>query len=168
MLTIDSTIEINAPIDQVWKKLAKLDDVQHWAGNVETSRYATDQTEGVGAKRVCEVKGLGTLEETFTDWKDGETLTYAVEGMPRVVKHVQNTWRLEQITPERTRVFSQIQLQTRYGAAGALFASLMMKPQLTGFMKTALDEFRSFVESPSAQPDPSLRPVDAQAHVHVA
>lgn len=164
MLTIDSEIEINAPADLVWKKLAKLDDVQHWAESVRTARYATDQTEGVGAKRVCEVDGLGTLNETITEWEAGKSLTYTAEGMPRVVKHVQNTWHLQEITPERTRVVSQIQLNTRYGAAGAFFARVMMKPQLEGFMKTALGEFRDFVEEARTQSDPSLRPV----HAHVA
>ena len=168
MLTIDSTIEIDAPVHHVWKKLAKLDDVQYWAASVESARYATDQTEGVGAQRVCQVKGLGTLEETITDWADGQTLTYAVKGMPRIVKHVQNTWRLEEITPERTRVFSQIPLQTRYGAAGALFARVMMKPQLSGFMETALEDFRSFVEGSQTQPNPSVRNIEAPAQAHVA
>ncbi len=79
MLTIDSNIEIDAPIDLVWKKLAKLDDVQHWVTSVKSARYATEQTEGVGAERVCDVDGLGMLQETITDWRDGETLTYAVE-----------------------------------------------------------------------------------------
>lgn len=87
---------------------------------------------------------------------------FVLEGMPRIVRHVQNTWRLEQITPERTRVFSQIQLRTRYGAAGALFARVVMKPRLTGFMKTALEDFRSFVEDSDAArseppPGPSSR-----------
>lgn len=41
----------------------------------------------------------------------------------------------------------------------------MMKPLLTGFMKTALEDFRSFVEDSDAQPDPNLRPVQAHAHV---
>ena len=164
MLTIDSEIEINAPVDLVWKKLAKLDDVQHWVESIRTARYATDQTEGVGAQRVCEVDGLGTLNETFTEWNDGKSLAYTVEGMPRVVKHVQNKWQLEEITPERTRVVSQIQLETRYGAAGAFFARVMMKPQLGGFMKKALGEFRDFVEEGRTQPDPSVRPV----HAHVA
>jgi hypothetical protein len=165
MLTIDSNTEIDAPIDLVWKKLAKLDDVQHWVTSVKSARYATEQTEGVGAERVCDVDGLGTLQETITDWRDGETLTYAVEGMPRIVKHVENQWRLEAITPERTRVVSQIRLEARYGAAGALFVRLMMKPQLGGFMTTALREFRRFVEESGTESDARGRAVQAHAQV---
>ena len=164
MLTIDSTIEIDAPAELVWRKLAKLDDVPLWVKSVQTAHYGTDQTEGVGAQRVCEVEGLGTLQETITEWEDQQTLTYAVQGMPRLVEHAQNTWNLEQITPERTRVHSRIQLETRYGPFGALFARLMMKPQLAAFMKDALGELRDFVENARTDPEPSLEPV----HAHIA
>ena len=44
MLTIDSTIEIDAPVNLVWKKLAKLEDVHHWVESVKTAHIATRST----------------------------------------------------------------------------------------------------------------------------
>ena len=86
-MQITRTIDINAPVNDVWKALAKLDDVQNFVDSVTKSYYNSEQKEGVGAARTCEVKGFGTLVEEIVDWKDGETLTYRVEGMPSIVKH---------------------------------------------------------------------------------
>lgn len=162
MLQINTTIEIDAPADEVWQKLAKLDDVQHWVESVRKSYYSSEQTEGVGAERICEVDGFGTLREKITDWHDGESLTYAVEGMPSIVRQGGSTWRVEAITPEKTRVSVTSQIETRYGVFGALFANLMMKPQIARLLQNGLQSFKDFVEHSEPVTDSSPRSLHAK------
>lgn len=164
MLHIETTIDIDAPVDEVWRRLAKLDDVQNWVRSVKKSYYSSDQTEGIGAERTCEVQGFGTLREKIVEWRDGESLAYTAEGMPSVVKRAQNTWRLEPIDARRTRVRSRIDLETRYGVFGTLMGRLMMRPQMTRLMKEATASFKDFVE----QSTPATEVAPSPARVHLA
>ena len=159
MLLIETTIDIDAPADEVWRKLAKLDDVQSWVRSVKKSYYSSDQTEGVGAERTCEVQGFGTLREKIVQWRDGESFAYTAEGMPSVVKHAQNTWRIEPISERQTRVRSRIQMETRYGIIGAMMGKLMMKPQISRLMKEATASFKDFVERPTSAAEISAEAV---------
>lgn len=163
-IEIKTDIDVDAPVDHVWRKLAKLDDVTLWADSVKTARYASDQTEGVGAGRVCEVDGIGTLYEDIIEWREGEALTYTAEGMPFPVKRAQNTWVLEAITPEHTRVYSRIQIETRGGFIGSIMGKTMLRPQFTKFMRSALQSFKEFAEDGVTRAAPSPEPL----HAHVA
>ena len=164
MLEIKNQIDIDAPTDQVWQALAKLDSVQDWVQSVTKSYYATGQTEGVGAARVCEVQGFGTLNEEVIEWDDGKTLTYAVEGMPKIVKHIQNTWRLEPLGDGRTRASTHVKLETRYGAFGAFMGQFMMRPRMNRLMKSGMASFKAHVEQNATAPKPAPQPL----HAHVA
>ena len=126
MLHVNATIEIDAPSNEVWRRLAKLDDVQNFVESVTKSYYSSEQTEGVGAERTCEVRGFGTLQERITQWDDGDSLTYAVEGMPKVVRSARSHWSLQAITPEKTRVVVQSTMETNYGIFGSLMAKYVM------------------------------------------
>lgn len=146
MLEITKTIDIDAPVNDLWRKLAKLDDVQDFVENVTKSYYSSEQKEGVGAERTCEVRGFGTLIEQVIEWKDGETLTYAIEGMPKIVKHAQSTWRLQPKNHVQTTVTVTSSIDTRYGVLGKLMGNLAMKPQLTRVIGGALTSFKQLVE----------------------
>ncbi len=163
MLQITRTIDINAPVSDVWKALAKLDDVQNFVDSVTKSYYSSEQKEGVGAQRTCEVKGFGTLVEEIVEWKDGETLTYTVEGMPSIVKHAQSTWRLERTNHFKTTVSVTSSMETRYGVFGALVEKFGMKPRITRLLQDALAQFKEHVEQDVGQADTTAQP--PQAHV---
>jgi carbon monoxide dehydrogenase subunit G len=163
MLQINATIEINAPADLVWKRLAKLDDVQHFVESVQKSYYSSEQTEGIGAERTCEVKGFGTLQEKITQWDDGDSLTYAVEGMPKVVRSARSHWSLNAITPNKTRVTVESTMETNYGVFGSLMAKYMMRPQVTRLLEKGLASFKDYVEDSRTVADVRQEPL--QAHV---
>lgn len=163
MLQINTSIEIDAPANDVWRKLAKLDDVQHWVESVEKSYYSSEQTEGVGAERTCEVRGFGTLQEKIVQWEDGQSLTYAVEGMPSIVRGAQSAWQVQAITPLKTRVSIQSSVETNYGVFGALMAKTMMRPRMTRLLEGGLRSFKDFVEH--SQDAPKVRAQPLQAHV---
>lgn len=162
MLEINASIEIDASASAVWRKLAKLDDVQHYVENVKKSYYSSELTEGVGAERICEVQGFGTLREKITQWQDGKSFTYAVEGMPSIIRRGRSTWRVEAITPEKARVSISSRLETRYGFVGTLIGRLMMRPQITRLLEEALLSFKDFVEQSAPSEGKAPRPLHAQ------
>ena len=41
------------------------------------------------------MRGFGTLQEKIVQWEDGQSLTYAVVGMPRIVRSAQSAWQVK-------------------------------------------------------------------------
>jgi carbon monoxide dehydrogenase subunit G len=162
MLQINATTEIDAPANEVWRKIAKLDEVQHYVESVTKSYYSSEQTEGVGAERTCEVQGFGTLQEKIVQWDEGESLTYTVDGMPRVIRSAQSHWAVEAITPFKTRISVQSTIETRYGVLGAAMAKYLMKPRMTRLLEGALASFRDFVEHSTETPRTQGQPLQAR------
>ena len=77
--------------EDVWAALADFGGISRWAPNVDHSCLATEQREGVGMVRRVQV-GRNALLERVIEWDSGERLTYAIEGLPPVVRSVTNTW----------------------------------------------------------------------------
>ena len=61
----------------MWRTLANFDDVSTWSHAVTKADFSSAKERGVGAERVCEVSGLGTLIEQVVHWTEGETLALA-------------------------------------------------------------------------------------------
>ncbi len=80
--------------DVVWAALADFGGISRWAPNVDHSCLTTEQRDGIGAVRRVQV-GRNALLERVVEWDPGHQLSYAIEGMPAVVRSVTNTWRLE-------------------------------------------------------------------------
>ncbi|MDH3606569.1 MAG: SRPBCC family protein [Acidimicrobiia bacterium] len=73
-LTIGRTID--APVDAVWTELAhNFADIHVWNPGVAASRSTSDQVEGEGITRHCDLKPFGAVEERVTGWHPGERLT---------------------------------------------------------------------------------------------
>lgn len=67
----DST-EINSSKEDVWKIISDLSGIKNYHPLVNISYYLSNQTEGIGAERICEFKNGGVLREQSVEWKEGE------------------------------------------------------------------------------------------------
>jgi hypothetical protein len=98
MTSISRTGEIAASPDAVWNVLADFGAIVTWAPNVDHSCLLTDQEADVGAARRIQA-GRTTLVETVTEWTPPAVdrpgvLTYRLDGLPKVVRSVTNSWLL--------------------------------------------------------------------------
>jgi hypothetical protein len=84
---------IQAPLAEVWAVLADFESISAWADFVDHASLMTEQTEGVGMRRRIQMDRT-TVVETVTAWEPGVTFSYAITGLPPVIKSVTNTWRL--------------------------------------------------------------------------
>ena len=94
MSSVERSTTIDASPDDVWAILADFGEIGLWAPNCDHSCLLSEQTSGVGTVRRVQV-GRTTLIETVTTWEPGSTLSYAITGLPPVIRSVANTWRLE-------------------------------------------------------------------------
>ena len=97
MSTVDRSLMIDRPIGEVWDRLTDFGAIASWADNVDHScllrRSADSPPSGVGAARRVQL-GRRALIETVTVWDAPHRLAYDIEGLPPVVRHLQNEWLL--------------------------------------------------------------------------
>lgn len=81
-LTVVESVEVNAPVAEVWKLLRRFDGLSDWHPAVEsTTMYGTP--EQVGAVRTLHLKGGGEIQERLTYLNDqNTTLTYEILRSP--------------------------------------------------------------------------------------
>lgn len=87
-------MRIEAAESQVWAALGDFGGIAQWAPNVDHSCLTTQQSTGVDAVRRVQV-GRNALLERVIDWQEPQRLSYAIEGLPPVVRSAVNTWALE-------------------------------------------------------------------------
>ena len=117
MLTIENSACIAASIEQVWGALADLEKVSVWAGPILHAR-CEGSAEGVGALRVCQLKGNVEIRERWTRWVPGASFTYVGEGMP-MVECATNTWSVREENG-KVRVTSVAEITFKWGLLGRL------------------------------------------------
>lgn len=93
MATIVREAAVAGTPDDVWAVLADFGGISRWASFVDHSCLLSDGTEGIGMRRRIQT-GRRTVVETVTEWKPGERLTYAIGGLPPVLRSVTNLWQL--------------------------------------------------------------------------
>jgi carbon monoxide dehydrogenase subunit G len=98
MTSVSRTGSILATPEIVWNVLADFAAIVVWAPNVDHSCLSTEQPSGVGTARRIQ-SGRTTLVETVTEWApptgdEPGVLSYRLDGLPKVVRSVTNSWRL--------------------------------------------------------------------------
>lgn len=91
MTEVERTREIDAEVSVVWAVLADFGSISRWAPDVDHSCLQRGGAPGVGLQRRIQA-GRTTLLETVDGWDEGERLSYRIEGLPPVVRHVRNEW----------------------------------------------------------------------------
>lgn len=98
MTETTSTLAIPVAAADVWDALADFGEIVRWAPNVDHSCLLSAQTEGVGTVRRIQA-GRRTLVERVVEWVPSQQLSYVIEGLPAVVRSLQNTWQLDERGP---------------------------------------------------------------------
>ena len=78
MTKVTGEIHIDAPRDKVWDVLADLETVRSYDSEIINAYYISDNKEGVGAARQCDLPDGGYIKERITEWNPGEGYTLSV------------------------------------------------------------------------------------------
>jgi carbon monoxide dehydrogenase subunit G len=148
MTTFTSQVRINASRDKVWSVLADLGGIQNYNAAVSKSYYNTNEKEGVGAGRICELLPMGEVEETASQWNEGESYTLDVtpiKGMPPM-KDIQAKFTTE-ADGDTTVVNMEMKYSMKFGPIGAAMNAMMIKPQFSKVVPNILNGLKHFVET---------------------
>lgn len=122
MVQLTRSVCIDAPAADVWAVLSKLEAIVQWVPSIQHA-HCPDQSRGVGALRVCELK-QATIRETITQWEEGKSFTYQGEGAP-LMKRATNRWSVEPHGTTRTLVTSTAEVELKGGVFGILLEPLV-------------------------------------------
>ena len=85
---------IEASTDQVWNVLSDISNVNLWVDPIISATCESDIKRGVGAIRVCELKGNMTIKEKWIKWDEGNSFTYQADETS-FFKSATNKWTLK-------------------------------------------------------------------------
>ncbi len=134
---ITKQIRINAPIEQVWDVVRDFGNINAFNPNLTNSYSTSENNEGLGATRHCDLLPMGSIEERVIDWQDGVGYTIEIfdgEKQPPY-KNAQGTFHLRGDGNQTIVTFS-LQYEMKLGPIGALMNRVMLRSQ---FDKAALN-----------------------------
>ena len=146
-ITVDTII--NAPKARVWDVVSQLDTFAAYHPLLTRSYYMSEQREGVGAQRMCEVSDKLAFEETVVDWQPGESLVVTAEyttGRGAPVRDYRGTIRL-QANDSRTHVTMITEYEPKGGLAGKLIDRVLVKRAYTRITQQIMIGLKHHIET---------------------
>ncbi|MEM8795638.1 MAG: SRPBCC family protein [Pseudomonadota bacterium] len=148
IVTIEKSIVINAPIDEVWRVSATdFVHIDQWDGNVKSSSSSGQGNgESPSAGRVCNMYNGGMTVEKLVEF-DAEKHSFKydiVEGLPGFVVHARNSWIHQPMKNGKTRLTMKLAMQVK-GILGTLMR-IPMKSQMGKVLGKAQEELKHYVE----------------------
>ena len=141
-------IEIDAPRSKVWEVVADLSQIQNYSAGVAKSFYTSENREGVGASRHCDLKPFGAVEEAILEWKDGESYKIAIvpgKGAPPI-KNAYGRFTIHD-AGETARVEFELGWDMKFGPVGAIMNAMMVKSQFKKALSGTLAGLKHFCET---------------------
>lgn len=145
MVQFTQELEIDAPPEAVWEVLGDYPNVYRWAPIVKHSRQASENAQGPGAARACEVPGFGKVTETVERWSDGESFSFVWEASGPV-RGGRSTWALRR-AGSGSKVTVDIEAEMRYGLLGELMGRTIIKPMMRRMISDALKGLDHYVRT---------------------
>lgn len=144
MGSLHHEIRIDAPVEAVWKAVADLAAVQHWNPMVAPARYVSEQREGVGASRHCELKPKGWVEERVWDWNPPHAIGLEVTASEWPIVFMK--WKTElQKDSDVTRMSQAMTYKVKFGPLGALMDVFMIRRMLNKGISEAFEALKRYV-----------------------
>lgn len=144
--TLRHQIRIAAPPHAVWDVLSDLVAVERYNPMVASATIVSDDQEGVGAVRHCELKPRGWIEERVWDWSPERAIAFEVSASQWPIVFMK--WKTE-LEPDRgaTIVSQEMTYEMQFGFFGALLNFVVMRRKLDRSVQSILENLRRHIEA---------------------
>jgi hypothetical protein len=144
MISVETSVCIEASASDVWAHLARLEDIRLWSAAVLDAHCEGATSRGVGAERTCDLRGGIKIFERWLAWEEGRSFTYEGVGLPGVAS-ARNQWTVH---PEgaRTLLSSRAEVELKGGRLGRLLEPLFAR-QVKRVGPSTLAAFKFLVEN---------------------
>ena len=139
MRSIKVSRRISAAPADVWAVLADFPNIAAWNSGVAKSFSTSEATDGVGARRHCDLAPFGELEETIKEWDEPHRLVVSIDSAKKLpIAHGLVTFVLVP-AEDATETSIEYAYKPEFGLLGQIMGSLALDGQLTkgfnGFLK---------------------------------
>ena len=127
-MAVTSQIKIDASPEKVWGVLADIGNISQWNPGVKASNTTSEQSQGDGTLRHCDLDGNDYVEERMFDWREGEGYKVDIFETSMPLKSNIVTF---QVTPDGdgTSVTVNADYVLKFGLIGQLMDVLFAKRQ---------------------------------------
>ena len=123
MLKGKVSVCIEAPKEKVWKVLSDVLNIHLWTEAILSIDSESEKCTGIGAVRICNLKGNMHVKEKFIAWDEGTSYTYEA-GSILFMKSAITTWSVK-FENEKTLLTSEVEITLKGGIFGKLLEPLM-------------------------------------------
>jgi carbon monoxide dehydrogenase subunit G len=128
MTRFSNEIWIDAPRETVWAKIADLGAIQDYHPGVSSSFYTSEEREGLGASRHCDLLPFGEVEERIVEWRAGDSYTFEIYDGKKLPPFANAVGRFGVLQDgDGTTVQFEIEYDLRFGLFGELLDRLMFR-----------------------------------------
>lgn len=147
MIRIRSTACIDAPASRVWSRLCALEEIPLWSAPVLSATCPTGYSNGVGARRVCLLRGNLEIRESWSEWSNEQRyFKYEAEGIP-FVKRASNRWSVQAHNPSQSLLISEAEVELRGGGMSRLLLEPTMEKRMIVMGQQSLAALKHLVET---------------------
>ncbi|MEM9329523.1 MAG: SRPBCC family protein [Bacteroidota bacterium] len=137
---------VHANQTDIWEVVKHFGNISDFHPLVKRS-YATNQVQGVGATRHCQLIPVGVMEEEVTKWQEGSGMTAKVIGGKMLPPCHFMHGKLELTpVPNGTLARFTFSYQMKYGILGQLMNHLFIKPQFKSAPIKYANGLKNYVE----------------------
>jgi ligand-binding SRPBCC domain-containing protein len=145
MTTLRHEVQIDAPLETVWKVLSNLAAVQEYNPLVASARVVSKQGDGVGATRRCELKPKGFVEERVWSFDPPRSIGLEVAASDWPIVFMK--WKTElEAKGDSTRMTQEMSYKLKFGPIGAMLDALVMKKKLDQSVSDVFGHLKRYVE----------------------
>lgn len=152
---LSATATIRVPRHEVWEVVQEIGNIMAFHPLIKESRLL-NSVKGIGARRLCQLKPMGTMEEQITAWNDGIGFVTEVTGGKMLPPYeiMRGTLKLEE-EGARTRVTFTFCYKLKFGLLGRVINALLVKPQFKGAPIKYVEGLKMYMERERATPSAS-------------
>jgi uncharacterized protein YndB with AHSA1/START domain len=146
MGTFEVQTEINAPVADVWAALADIGSIYQWNPGVKASHATSDEADGMGATRHCDLGGKNFLDEEVVLWEPERKLTMRINDTNMPFDSADIRFTLEPNGDSTTVTCSPI-YKIKYGPIGSLLDRFYVSRTYEKGMEALLAGLKKYVEA---------------------
>lgn len=164
MAEVSVQVDINMSREKAWEKLRNLSLAHHYVPGIIETRLTTAKAEGIGASRNVYQKRGRFLQETVTDWREGEGFTLRLHKGEKDAPF-RNAWfryRLTEVVPGVTRLTATMGYEPPLGLVGKVLDKLLLQRIIQGVIGEVALSLKYFYEQGGTATRAQLRAMKTQ------
>ena len=147
MIRIRSTACIDAPASRVWSRLCALEEIPLWSAPVLRATCPLGHNTGIGAQRICALKGNLEIRESWSEWSNEQRyFKYEAEGIP-LVKRASNRGSVHAHSPGQSLLISEAEVELQGGGIARLLLEPLMEKRMIILGQQSLAALKHLVET---------------------